>query len=593
MNATMILALALPCLAPVAHAASTVKASSELKRDDGTQRASHAFDGRLRTAWVQGDEEGGEPAWLEVGLDGRQIVESVSIWPGDLGSGRRSLREHARPRTITLIFGGTGSEDVEIQGRLPDYSRTEPGRFDVRIDEPIEASSLRIRIDEVHPTFVDEHVAIAEVGVNFVSGEVPRGVEKALAWAESKVGVRSSERTEERVRELHDILVENDEDAGALDELIDYAADGTGAQQSQAAQVPYGYRVHAVLSSEVAIDALLKLKNPNGIPGVELAAIRARGKAQKTLGLKTEIFYAYQELLGGPAPVPNWGRTGWEQGALRGFGEPLNLEGDQLGQTYVADIGNHRVQRFDDQGALVGTWGACDAPDIANRWFTETRQYHVTGCLPSEADGGFVNPLDVAILPGKNGDGFAVLDVTGRIQLFDESGQHTLTFDAGLGSSPVPGVGGQGFLDLIKGKLVAVMGDEVGVYSLGGEKLSSFVLEYGGSSGAVGLKNGKLGLVQGRDLVMYSFDGFNHGPVLTEAQLGTDFEYWDVAIDAKKYLWVVTDSNRVLRYKKPGKIEWEGTFEGDGQKLRIHVINGVVFILQGDQISLFDTGTGS
>ncbi|TNE88912.1 MAG: hypothetical protein EP330_12935 [Deltaproteobacteria bacterium] len=576
-----------------ASAASSVKASSEYKDPEGTtHRAAMAFDGHLQTAWIQ-DNEDGELPWLELGLDRTRTIESVSIWPGELSRGRRSLRTHARAKTVTLIFSGTGGDDVEIEARIPDFSDAAPGRADIRLEEPVQASRLRIRVEEVYPNFVDERAAIAEVAVNFVSGEVPSQVDKTLGWLDSDAGKRSLEREKERVEELFAALSDNDEDREALDELIAFSADGLAALHSRATSVPYGFRVHAVPSSDIAVEALLKLKNPNGIPGVELAAARARAKSQKALELKTEMFYAYQELLGGASPVPNWGRSGWEPGALRGFGEPLNLEADSLGQTYVADIGNHRVQRFDDQGALVGTWGACDAPDIANRWFLGTRAFYVTGCLPSEADGGFVNPLDVAVIPGKDGDSFAVLDVTGRIQVFDGDGKHLRSFDSDLGSSPAAGVGGQGFLEYVKGRLVAVLGDEVGVYSLTGIREAQFVLEYGGASGVVGLKNGKLGLIQGRELVMFSLDGFEHGPILGEAELGTDFEYWDVALDDSKRLWVLTDSGRALKFKKPGKLEWEGTFEGNTAKPRFHVINGVLFVLQDDAITLTNTGTGS
>ncbi|MCO4747295.1 MAG: hypothetical protein KC912_21025 [Proteobacteria bacterium] len=573
---------------PAFAGSSTVKASSELKTDDTTHRAALAFDGLLQTSWIEGEDGSGEGSWIELSFDRTRTVESVSVWVGDLSRGRRSLREYARARDLTFVFSGSG-DDIEVKARVPDLAEQGPTRLDVRIDA-IEARKMRVRIDKVYDSYVSDGAAIAEVAINYTRGEAPGSVATARGWVDSSAGKRSVERSTERARELFTTLTENDEDREALGELIERASDGLESVQARLRSVPYGFRAAALASDSVAIDALLKLKNPNGIPGVELAATRAVDRDQKTLQLKTQMFYAYQELLGGPSPVPNWGREGWESGAMRGFGEPLNVSIDQLGQTYVADLGNHRIQRFDDQGVVNGTWGSCDAPDIANRWFGGTRRFHVSGCLPSEADGGFVNPLDVAVLPGKEGDGFAALDVTGRIQIFGAEGQHVRSFQTNLGSTPVAGVGGQGFLELIKGRLVAVLGDEVGVYTLEGEQQSTFVLEYGSSSGAVGLKGGKLGLVQGRELVMFSLDGYEHGPVLGEADLGTDFEYWDVATDEKNRLWVLTDDGKARKFKKPGKLEWEGSYGDGGVMPRFQVVEGVLFLSADDALQLVPTG---
>ena len=48
------------------------------------------------------------------------------------------------------------------------------------------------------------------------------------------------------------------------------------------------------------------------------------------------------ELIGGgDRNITFWGQEGWEEGALRGFGEPLSIEVDQFGDLYIADVGNH------------------------------------------------------------------------------------------------------------------------------------------------------------------------------------------------------------------------------------------------------------
>ena len=96
------LALATLTLAGAATA-GTPKASSELKNDDGERYpVSLAFDGLLHTGWAEGEMGDGTGSWLELPLDGLTEVRSVSIWPGNMSLGERSLREFGRPR------GGSG-----------------------------------------------------------------------------------------------------------------------------------------------------------------------------------------------------------------------------------------------------------------------------------------------------------------------------------------------------------------------------------------------------------------------------------------------------------------------------------------------------
>ena len=56
----------------------------------------------------------------------------------------------------------------------------------------------------------------------------------------------------------------------------------------------------------------------------------------------------------GGAKIAAWGKEGSGEGE---FGEPLGLAVDALDCVYVADSGNHRVQKFDPRGRLLCAWG--------------------------------------------------------------------------------------------------------------------------------------------------------------------------------------------------------------------------------------------
>ena len=283
-----------------------------------------------------------------------------------------------------------------------------------------------------------------------------------------------------------------------------------------------------------------------------MAALRVRKKEAKALQSKVEIFHAYQELRGGgDRNVPYWGQEGWELGALRSFGEPMGLEVDSMGYVFVGDLGNHRIQRFTPEGRQDKAWGG--EPDITNVWFTTDRTYYVGGAAPGEKPGQFVNPVDVVIMPGKEGDGFAVLDSKGRIQLFDEEGRNTIGWVMRSDLPISPGVGGEGYLGFSKGQLVAVWGDEVFVFLPNSEEVGQWTIKDGVPNAVETLKNGKLVMVFGRELIQYSADGFRHGKIMDSADLGEGLEDWDVSVDEKGKLWVVTDTGWAIKYKRPGK----------------------------------------
>ncbi len=86
----------------------------------------------------------------------------------------------------------------------------------------------------------------------------------------------------------------------------------------------------------------------------------------------------------------------WPEDVL-GFRNPLGVAVDESGNIYVAEYGNHRIQKFDSEGNLLARWG--------------TR---------GPGDGQFDHPRGVAV----DGSGNVYVADTGnnRIQKFDSGG---------------------------------------------------------------------------------------------------------------------------------------------------------------------------
>ncbi|MEZ4238890.1 MAG: hypothetical protein R3F59_22605 [Myxococcota bacterium] len=319
------------------------------------------------------------------------------------------------------------------------------------------------------------------------------------------------------------------------------------------ASVP-GWRVAALQPDKTSIEALLKLKDSNAIGAIERASLRVTGALAKDLERRAKLFDAYQELLGGGGRnAAPWGTSGIARGALRGYGAPLDVAVDSYGGVYVADTGNNRVQRFAiDTGVVDEVWGAAEG-DVTDAWFAGTREPYASGAAPGKEDGQFVNPADLAVVPGKEGDSLLVLDGVGRLTLIDPAGKvaHVQQVPGEIGISE-----GEGHVLYGKGKVVVVMGNEGYVYKLSDwSELGKFELQDGVPSSAVLFKNGKLGLVYQDKLILYSTDGFRHGDLLGDS-LGNGYEDWAVALDEKGKLWAALDTGEVVKFKKPGKVDY-------------------------------------
>lgn len=574
--------LSLLLMASLAHAAGKATASSFATDSDGKHVADAAFDGLLANGWGEGEMGAGNGAWLELDLGAPTQLENLSLWPGNLKGGAKSFKEYGRPKLIQLVVDG---KNVGDPIRLLD----EVQRRDIPLD--VNGRVIRIQILEAYEGYVFADTYVAEVAVNFTEGERGKAVKKVEDWRASPEGQKALAAFEEQVVAAYDKHKADSDDMESMAFLMAAAADGPEYLRKKVTSlVPIGYRAAAIVPDQKAMDAIRKLKDPNGIPGLEMAALRAIGRQQKEINEIVEMFYAYAELLsGGRRNIKAWGEEGWEPGAFRSFEEPLALEVDRYGDLYVVDTGNNRLQRFNQDGAATKQWGL--KADIANQWFGRTRKWYASGAGPSEEKGGFVNPVDVELIPGKDGDGFAVLDATGRVQVFDENGNPVIGWKFRTDDEMQPKIGGSGYLAWVEKKkqLVVVIGQQGATYNLESEQLKTWKIKDGTPNAVEAGTDGRLYMIFQGKLIAYNPDGFRYGEVGDSAVFGEGFEDADLTKDEKGRLWVLTDTGWLFNFKKPGKLDWKlQVSDYPLEHPRLAVSQGLLFVTDRNRIMHID-----
>jgi sugar lactone lactonase YvrE len=142
-----------------------------------------------------------------------------------------------------------------------------------------------------------------------------------------------------------------------------------------------------------------------------------------------------------------WGSLGSGNGQ---FQSPADVATDAAGHVYVADAGNHRIQKFDSSGTFLLTWGSTGsgagqfqsptsvATDAAGdvyvvdngnsrvQKFTATGTFLLAWGTSGSGPGEFNNPSDVAAGPG--GVVYVVEQSNHRVQKFDASGNFLATW---------------------------------------------------------------------------------------------------------------------------------------------------------------------
>lgn len=569
--------------------AGTVKASSELTGTDGTRHeAELAFDGDLTTAWAEDETGAGAGAWIELRLDRATDVSSVSIWPGDLSKGERSLKENGRPHTVTVILDDGAGNIVEKAWRVRDGA--EHGIQRVDVDVQGKARTVRVRIDEAYAGYIHNDLYLAEIAVNFDVEEIP-GMDRVADWEASTKGEQARVEHVDAVIALFDKITGSDfGDSEAMDTLESFAANGAPYRHKMISRyVPQGFRVQASPPDETAIDALLKIKDPNAIPALTMAGLRAHGKTARRLAAAVSYFEAYAELKGGGRrALAPWGTSGWEKGALRGLGEPLGIGLGVFGDLYVADTANHRVSVFGPDGRIRATFGVGE-PVVTNTWIGGKRAHYATGREPSTAEGGFMAPLDLHVTAGRDGDIVTVFDAEGWVRRIDQDGQLLTRWRVRPEMAPAAGYGGAGHVVESKKGVVVLQGTEAFVFSPEGEELGGWTVEEGAPVAITALKNGKLVLGFRNGAATYDVAGRRLATFLDDGELPLGYEAWALATDEKGKVWALTDHGWALQYSGSGKELRRVRVQERGLSVpRFTVREDFLFATADDQIVRFD-----
>lgn len=257
-----------------------------------------------------------------------------------------------------------------------------------------------------------------------------------------------------------------------------------------------------------------------------------------------------------PDFVLAWGEQGEGDGQ---FYRPLDVAVDLWGNVYVADQYNHRIQKFDDQGTHLDTWGGTE---------------YGTG------DGEFNRPQGVAV--DLWGNAVYVADCGNhRIQKFDSEGTHLDTWGSKCilstneGCVDPDGAGGplevgDGQFNWPNGVAVDLFTDVVYVTDKNNHRVQKF-----DSEGTFLLKWGEYG---GDD--------------------GQFYEPTAVAVDLQGDVYVVDQAScRVQKFDSEGNflLKWGEPGSGDGQfdsPYGVEVdLRGRVFVSEwgsGNRIQVFD-----
>jgi hypothetical protein len=562
-----------------AHAG--VRASSELRDDTGSHSASKAFDGLFSEGWAENEDEdeSKDGSWIELDLARSTRITNLAIWPGNLSRGARSFREFGRPRTLEIyVDGKLSGSPVILEDRMQ--------RAEVKLDAT--GRKVRIHIKNAYSGMVYSETYIAEIAINFPAGDT-RGMDRWLAGSDAKSRQKRFDKQLEAAFLKHKSEQFGDKASFAF--LTDAVADGPPYARPKLSTVPLGYRAQAMPVSPRAHKALRLLLDANAVPAFELAALRATGEQQRTMHSVVSLLKAHQEMVGSSnVMIPNWGEEGWGLGALRSFGEPLPLEMDTDGNIMVADTGNNRVQRFDLNGKAEKQWGP--SADMANTWFGRSRDWYVSGAKPGETTGSFMNPLDIAVIPDKKaGDSFAVLDATGRIQIFDPSGRVSISWKVSIPPRAQPKLGGEAYLLWVdrSDQLIAVMQNRAVTYTLQGEEIGQWKITDGTPRAAEVSPKGQLLFGIGDKVVQYHPEGARYGEVITSEQLGSGHEDFDLALDEDNKLWALTDAGMIVKFKKPGKVDFAvRAIDYPLKNPRIAVHDGMIYFTSQNSIKQID-----
>lgn len=114
-----------------------------------------AFDGDVITSWQEGREGDGIGEFIGIGLDRTYQVKVITVTLGNHRTAELYVKNNV-PRTLTFQIGGQ-----DFQATFPN----EMQEFALEFSQPVEASELRITVNDVYKGTVYADASIAEVEV--------------------------------------------------------------------------------------------------------------------------------------------------------------------------------------------------------------------------------------------------------------------------------------------------------------------------------------------------------------------------------------------------------------------------------------------
>lgn len=585
-NALFLTLLAAASLPLTASAAPKFSSSSNHDSGKVVLGPELAFDGLLNTSWAEGKSGDGAGEWIEVDLGEDRTIAVVSVWAGDFAS-KEAWKGRGRGAEITVSGKGPDGE-FSVGAELGDRF----SRKDVSIGKNVR--TLRVTIDSVHLGDVFESTHIAEIAFDFHDSNLTK---EALTTAEEKINkeVARSRSTRElpeleppTLKEAYLDCKDNTEYSANFKVLGAIVTSGWQWRIPFVQKfVPVGYRRQALQFNAKAAGYLVKLKDPNAISYFESAAAGTQNLDDREwLFLEVKYLLAEQDLRRSRrATVPQWGSTGFENGAFMSRGEALDIEVDSAGNLWTIDVGNNRIQRFTPAGTADKVLGG--EGGIAEKWFGDKGDPYATAAMPGTEVGQFEQPLAISV---GNYDVLVVIDSALRVQTWDAEFVPKAQWTIDKDWKPSSGRGaGTPIITWLDDDFYFIIKDEVFIYTAAGELKTRYVLEGGDVQAAVIAAGGKL-LVRHAattEIIEYKpADGFRQGKFLKGGVPDDGSEDWDMCTDSDDNLYVATDGGNVHIWNKRGKfIETLQPWERARNMPRCAVNGPIVYVIAKDEIA--------
>jgi uncharacterized protein (TIGR03663 family) len=264
------------------------------------------------------------------------------------------------------------------------------------------------------------------------------------------------------------------------------------------------------------------------------------------------------------------------------FYQPRDMAANAEGEVYIADTGNHRIERFSAEGELLGTWGG-----YAN-------------LAEGNAPGGTFNePWGLAVAP--NGDVYVADTWNHRVQWFSPDGTFKGMFGSeGLGQEPFSFWGPRDVAVDSQGRVyVSDTGNKlIKVFSADGE----YVGQFGGAGYLEGMLDEPVGLAVDSFDRIYVADTWNRrvqvfqeiNPGQFEPVLAWDVSAWfGQSLDNKPYLAVNREGEACLTDPEGARVLcFSGTGDflyGFGGVDQFALLSGIAFTPSGE-VWVVDTG---